>query len=190
MTIAADSHEGSAHMNYFQRVSKHFRADLYPWMYWLGHLIPKHSRLWVFGSGHGKSFTDNSKHLFLYMQRQHRDDYRCVWLTRDRSTCEALSTLGYEVYDMHSWRGCWLSLRAGVAVASYGYAKDLNAFAITKRTKLIQLWHGTPLKKLGTHDRFDSTRVFPGHESQRWGLYSKLNLPRRRFVHRFFPHRR
>lgn len=167
---------------------KHVRADLFFPMYWLGHLVPKNHRLWVFGSGHGESFKDNGKHFFKYLCH-HQRKIRCVWLTQRASVVTEVQDGGYEAYDFSTLRGCWLALRAGVAIVNYGYSADLNAFAITGGTKLVQLWHGTPLKKIGADDKYDHTRPSLIPHSQQWGLCHWLQLRNRRFFWRLYPRR-
>jgi len=175
--------------HFWLRLFESVKADLFLLMYWAGHLVPKNPHLWVFGSGHGESFTDNSRQLFLHAATQHCETVRCVWLTRNPTTLAAIRALGFEAYHMYGARGCWLSLRAAIAIVSYDYSLDLNPFAISKATRLVQLWHGTPLKKLGADDKFDANRVFPKPKSLRCGLCHHLKLQQRRFFWKLFPRR-
>ena len=44
-------------------------------------------------------------------------------------------------------------MRAKIAVICQLKKVDLNYLALSSQTKLIQLWHGIPLKKIGYDDK-------------------------------------
>jgi len=112
---------------------------------WLCYLIPKDSRLCVFGSALGYQFADNSKYLFLYVNR-HRSDLRPVWITRSEAVENALKKAGLECLRLPSPRAVWTILRARNAFLSHS-TQDVHP-VLLGGTKAIQLWHGTPLKKI------------------------------------------
>jgi len=121
-------------------------------------LLPIYS-LWIFGSWFGQKFADNSKYLFLYVQQAH-PEIRPVWLAHNPCVVSDLRSRGYEAYMAYSVKGFLLSMRATAVVVSTGLV-DVNRYAIG-RAKKIQLWHGTPLKKIGYDDRI--TRRLQEHK--------------------------
>jgi len=94
----------------------------------------------------GQKFADNPKYLFLYVKRNH-PEIRPIWLAHRAEVVRDLTRKGYEVYKALTLKGFLYSLRAGCAVISHGLA-DINGFAIGN-AKIVQLSHGTPLKKIG-----------------------------------------
>jgi len=112
----------------------------------LSYIIPKKKNIWIFGSWFGQKFADNSKYLFLYIKKYH-PEIRSIWLSDNINVINELRKKGYEAYKTYSFKGFIYSMKTGCVILSTGVA-DVNRFAIA-RAKKIQLWHGTPLKKIG-----------------------------------------
>lgn len=110
----------------------------------ISYLFPKDERICVFGAWQGQRFSDNSKYLFLESEK--RRVLRNIWITKNREVLEALHAQGFEVYLAGSMKGVYYQLRAGKAVVCSG-VKDVNEFLLGGK-KLLQLWHGVPLKKI------------------------------------------
>ena len=110
--------------------------------------IPKDDRIWIFGSWNGTQYNDNSKYLFRYANK-HCPDIRAVWLTRSKDTLKTIRNEGYECHMMYSWHGVIVAIRAHSAILSRAKAEDLPIYISPYSTNIVQLWHGTPLKKLG-----------------------------------------
>jgi CDP-glycerol glycerophosphotransferase (TagB/SpsB family) len=75
-------------------------------------------------------------------------EIRSVWITKDKEIYDRLKKDGFPVVKANSIRGFILQLKAGVAVLTSG-KYDVSQNLLTGRTKIIQLWHGIPLKKIG-----------------------------------------
>lgn len=120
-------------------------------LYWVSLIVPRNPNIWVFGAWSGRSYTDNSKWLFESVCRKELN-VRAIWLTREKSIVDKIRREGREVYLINSLRGYWFCCRAGLAVACCGN-QDVNRLGISRARKL-QLWHGSPMKKIGLDDRF------------------------------------
>ena len=118
-------------------------------LYWLSWLIPKNKKLWIFGAWFGRRFSDNAKYLFQYVLDNH-PEIRAIWLSRSREVIEIIRKHGHEAYMANSFKGILFSCRASCIVVCQGLV-DVNRYAIG-RAKKVQLWHGTPLKKIGSDD--------------------------------------
>ena len=114
-------------------------------IYLISGFVPRRRNIWIFGSWDGKKFADNPKYLFLYVY-QKQPEITGIWLTRNKAILADLRARGYDAYYMHSLRGILYSMRASCIIFSVGVS-DVNLYT-TKGTKSVQLWHGTPLKKL------------------------------------------
>jgi CDP-glycerol glycerophosphotransferase (TagB/SpsB family) len=114
-------------------------------IYLISGFAPRRKNIWIFGSWDGKKFADNSKYLFLYVYYK-QPEITGVWLSRNKTLLADLRARGYKAYYMHSLRGILYSMRASCIIFSVGVS-DVNLYT-TKGTKSVQLWHGTPLKKL------------------------------------------
>ncbi len=121
-------------------------------VYLVSGLMLKDRRLWVFGAWGGRSFSDNSRAMLEWV-RAEQPDIKAVWLARDRALVAQLRARGIDATLAYGLRGYWLSARAAVAVISNSRTGDINRFAVAGRTRVVQLWHGTPIKKIGRDDR-------------------------------------
>lgn len=115
--------------------------------YIISYFWPKDRSLWVFGAWFGKKFSDNSMHFFKYMLKEH-PEIKCIWITKDKKIYDILKNEGYPVEKSNSLKSIILHLKAGVVVLTAG-KYDVNQNFLAGRTKIIQLWHGIPLKKIG-----------------------------------------
>jgi CDP-glycerol glycerophosphotransferase (TagB/SpsB family) len=109
--------------------------------------VPKDSKLWIFGAWHGAKYADNAKYLYEYVTRFHGDQILAVWLTKNKCVADHTNIIPGPVAHAYSLKGFWLSMRAGVAFVTHSL-EDLNEGAFT-RGLLVNLTHGTPLKRLG-----------------------------------------
>jgi len=123
--------------------------------YWLSYIIPKDKNLWIFGAWFGDRYADNSKYLFEYVNKYH-PEIKAIWLTRNQDTYKLVKKKGYRVYKTYSLKGVYYSLRAKVGIVSTGL-NDINMY-LTGNMQIIQLWHGTPLKKIMFDDKITFRR--------------------------------
>lgn len=114
--------------------------------YTLSYFYPKNKDLWIYGAWFGKKFNDNSMYFYKYMINTHTE-VKSVWITKDKKIYDYLKKGKYPVEKANSFKGIMLHLRAGVAVLTSG-KYDVNQNFLSGKTKIIQLWHGIPLKKI------------------------------------------
>jgi len=114
--------------------------------------IPKTNKIWIFGSWSGVRFSDNSRYMFLYAQKNKKELEldKVIWITKSDSLYKELNTKGYEVYKYWSLKSIWYHLRAGIHFIDQGSRRDINSLFSIRALK-INLWHGFPLKKIGTY---------------------------------------
>src|SRR3990172_4869607 len=113
----------------------------------IGFFIPKNRNLWVFGAWYGKLFSDSPKYLYLHVLRIHKE-IRPVWLSKDPAVIAHIKKIGGEAYHPHSFKGLAVAARAGAAFYCLSPTSDLTRYFLSRRTKMINLWHGSPLKHL------------------------------------------
>jgi CDP-glycerol glycerophosphotransferase len=107
-------------------------------------VVPRRSRLWVFGCGIGVG--EGALPLYRAARERLGAETRLVWLaTTDAELAEARA-LGLDAERKSGWRGFRLTLRARVLVVTHGFG-DVNRYA-TRGGFVVQLWHGIPLKRL------------------------------------------
>ena len=46
-------------------------------------IIPKNKKLLVFGDRAGRRLADNSRYLFFYLNKHHKE-FQCIWITKDK----------------------------------------------------------------------------------------------------------
>jgi CDP-glycerol glycerophosphotransferase len=98
----------------------------------------------LFGT-HFERFTDNTKYLFLYFQEKKL--HRVFWITNNPKVLAKLKKAGYNVVKRDSFRAFYLAMKAGY----YFFTLSISDVFYFKRKKTIaiNLWHGSPLKKMG-----------------------------------------
>jgi len=114
-------------------------------LYLLSFIIPKKDNLWIFGAWFGKRYSDNPRSVFEYVKKNH-PDINAIWLTRNKNILKIIRKYGFKAKLTYSIAGIWIALRARVGIINQSIG-DINLFASGK-LKIIQLWHGTPLKKI------------------------------------------
>lgn len=97
-------------------------------------------------------FSDNSFALFIYFLN-HKSGYQLIWLVDDvdthmfRKVVENYSTnLNYSIKKKRSLTGFFHFITAGHVFHTHGI---FNSFGTISKHRVINLWHGMPLKKIG-----------------------------------------
>ena len=146
--------------------------------WWLQKLIIREKNIWVFGSWHGQTYSDNSRSLFEYVTENHKK-ILAIWLSRNKKVISALQENGYKAFHINSIHGIYFSLRAKFIVISSGKS-DVNRFFINGG-KILHLWHGSPMKKIGLDENIKNTqRKFSNRELDSplfWRTIPKLFFP-------------
>ncbi|ALA26425.1 glycerophosphotransferase [Piscirickettsia salmonis] len=120
-------------------------------LYLISLCVPKKDNLWVFGAWFGNSYADNSKYLFEYVCAN-KKEIDCIWISKNKHVVEFLQGQGKRVYYYLSMQGIWLVMRSQAAFITCSKG-DIFAAVLTPRHYVVQLWHGTPLKKIVYDDR-------------------------------------
>jgi len=139
------------------RFLKYFVYILYLPLWWIQLLIPRKKNIWVFGAWNGYRFSDNSRYLYQYVRDNH-PEIRAIWLTRDKNIKAKIRQNGGSAYLTRDLKAIYYSLLAKNVMFSSG-KKDVNYLTING-ANLIQLWHGSPLKKIGLDDKYSNANSF------------------------------
>jgi CDP-glycerol glycerophosphotransferase (TagB/SpsB family) len=131
-------------------------------IYWISYITPRSKKIWLFGSSFGRRFADNPKYLYLFINQYKNKEIRCIWITREKGIVQLLRENHLEVYNIHSLKGIWFSLRSYVYIFD-NYSKDIS-FWLSGGAKKINLWHGSGNKKTNYDNKFDRVR----HPRNRW----------------------
>lgn len=126
-------------------------------IWWAQRLVPRNSEVWVFGCWYGKRYSDNSRHLFEYVQAN-QPQIKPIWITRDKKLVSKIKSSGGVCYLANSLKGIYYTLQAKRIIVSSG-KKDVN-YLFGNGAQWIQLWHGNPMKKIGLDDKFSSMHSF------------------------------
>jgi CDP-glycerol glycerophosphotransferase len=116
--------------------------------YTLGNIIPKDKSVWVFSAWFGQKYNDNPKAFFEYVNKHHKQNIKAVWISKNIDVIKEVRQLGYIVYHEKSLSGIWHQLRASKVIICQSLHDDVFSPCIGGKTKVIQLWHGIPLKKI------------------------------------------
>ena len=113
-------------------------------VYPLSYLVPRTSKILVFGSYRG-GFNDNSKYQFIYAN-EHIKNRKLVWVSTKQTTVKHIRSLGYTAYHVASLKGLWYALRAKYWFVN-SYSSDI-AYCLAGSAKIVNLWHGVPMKAI------------------------------------------
>lgn len=115
--------------------------------------IPVSHKILAFNSY--PDFTDNAYAMYSFLYHQYGDKYHYVWLINEGKNIEAIKeNIGKEacvtVVKKKSMKGLWLFLRARHVFYTHGIFESI----LVRQTgdKMINLWHGMPLKRIGLMD--------------------------------------
>jgi len=121
-------------------------------VYFASLFIPKNRNIWIFGSWFGQKFADNPKYLFLYVKKFH-PEIRAIWLTNNKNVLSFFNNQNWEAYKINSLKGYISILRSNCIIISSGLSDVLGGISRFFKVRKVQLWHGTPLKKLESPDK-------------------------------------
>lgn len=140
-----------------RRLLKYLLYTLFLPFWWLQRLIPRNKNIWVFGAWYGNRYSDNSKYFYEYV-REHHKEIKPIWLTRDREIQKEIKSKGGSILLVNSLKGIYYSLLAKNIFISSG-KQDVNTLCING-ANWIQLWHGSPAKKIGLDDKYANSNSF------------------------------
>ncbi|WP_166984974.1 CDP-glycerol glycerophosphotransferase family protein [Canibacter zhoujuaniae] len=122
---------------------KLLRIPLYFFGFLLCLLIPRDKERWVFASAAG--FGEGARPLAEKLREQHAEA-KITWLAADKTVQQDIEQHGFSAVLQKSWAGFWATARAGQVIVTHGLG-DANRYGIFG-ARVVQLWHGAPLKKL------------------------------------------
>ncbi len=100
----------------------------------------------VFLGRDGGTYADNCKHLFAAFREQRSGNAKSIFFAKDRELCRQLCSLGADAVVAHSLRAWHIWLTAGtIIVDNIGWHRA-GRYPAARGARLIQLWHGVPLK--------------------------------------------
>lgn len=113
--------------------------------------IPKSNKFVIIGGWFGERFADNSRYLFLYLNEYKKELglKKVIWVTNNKTILCKLKNNGFIVYKKWDIRCIYYHLRSKFHFIDHSH-DDINPF-FSIRSKRINLWHGIPLKKIGTY---------------------------------------
>lgn len=112
--------------------------------------FPRNRNLLIFGAWFGEKYDDNSRALFEYVINS-RKDLRAYWITVNKEVYSKMKEQGLPVYLNTSWKAILLALRARYCfsvVMLNGKDSGKNLSKYMGGIRIINLWHGLPLKKI------------------------------------------
>ncbi|MBM9614399.1 CDP-glycerol glycerophosphotransferase family protein [Desulfobulbus rhabdoformis] len=114
----------------------------------LAFLTPKKkNRLVIIGRGNGL-FSDNAKHFFLFLQEKKDPVFSATFLSSYRNTIQQMRGYSLPCLFYPGLRALYQLLTAEYVVMDSAEWISGGKFQLSSHSKLIQLWHGIPLKEI------------------------------------------
>ena len=126
-------------------------------LYHIAKIAPKNASVWIFGAIEGNGYADNAKYLFEWINAN--TDIKAVWVTRNKEIYKKLKNLGFKVCKSYSLKAIYYGLIAKVCVTTHINTTTTMKFLNNPKTLLVQLWHGAPLKKIGSDSTLDGGKA-------------------------------
>ena len=125
----------------------------------------------VMGAYGGKTYIDNTKYLFEYLNRH--SDYKLVWITKSYDLIRELKKKSINVVFKYDLKTIRLLRKAKFIFISHGY-DDILPIEFSPKTTIILTWHGTPFKRVNGHLEEPLWKI--------WGKIFRLNLQFNEYV--------
>lgn len=155
----------------------------------LTRFVPKKKNRWVFGCWKGRSYSDNARALFEYVQKN-CPEIESLWVAKNDEVFKEVTSMGYSVVDYRTLKGKLIVASANVSIQTESNS-DTGKYKISG-AKIIQLWHGigdakttynrmNRLKKAVVEIYSDTHRKsywMTSSEHQKENIYEYFNTPR------------
>lgn len=111
--------------------------------------IPKRKNLAVFFGRSNGCFIDNVKYFFLHCVKK-VEQLTCVYISFDRRNAADLKKQGLPAMWVGDEEATTIMASAGLVVCDdFSWKNQPSLWALMSEAKIIQLWHGVPLKAIG-----------------------------------------
>lgn len=141
------------------KLLKYFIYTFFIPFWWLQKIFPRDKKKWVFGSWSGHKYSDNSKVFFEYILLFKKEEIDVIWITKSKTIYNKLLLQDIPCEYAYSLKGIISCLKAGVIVIGSG-KRDVNKFFING-AKIVNTWHGAPMKKIGLdYINFSKLKLF------------------------------
>ncbi|WP_285005940.1 CDP-glycerol glycerophosphotransferase family protein [Lactococcus formosensis] len=128
------------------------RTIMYPFLFILGVVFKTNSKIVLFTSFNGKSYSDNPRYLFEYMRDSEEfSDYQFIWAFKKKQAIVGAKTVNFNSLQYYYYLSKAKYLVFNAKMAPYYYKKSDQIY--------LQTWHGVPLKRLG-HDIIDNGSTY------------------------------
>ena len=109
-------------------------------------LLPRRSKLAVFGAWKGDRFCDNPKYMMLYLLEN--TDFTCVWVGKGYLRDQMPHSRNFKFIGYGTWKAVWYAIRARYCFTCR-WPEDISNIMWQGGAMRINLWHGIPLKYMG-----------------------------------------
>lgn len=114
----------------------------------LSRLIPfRDKKIWIMGNFEGKTYDDNTKYLYEYVNEKYHNKINAVWFTNSRETAEELMQRGMNSVIIGSWGSLRYLIRCGVVFYTHSLY-DFGKLPLMGGAYVVTTWHGMGFKKI------------------------------------------
>ncbi len=133
---------------------------------------PRSSRRVVFMGRQNSQFNDNCKYAFLQCARR-QPELSCTYLSHSREVAKMLGAADLPVLALNDAKAVDAMLAAGTVVCDdFQWRNDPAMAALLHPARIIQLWHGIPLKAIGMPEVESPVNMTPEKATYLQTMYS------------------
>ncbi|MGC8502583.1 CDP-glycerol glycerophosphotransferase family protein [Desulfurella sp.] len=151
-----------------KKIRKYINIVILKFIYFIfSPFIKIDNKLILFSSLNGK-FSDNAKYLYLKTIEETR--FKAYWVAHEQKTYALLKSKNMPVLKLN-YKIFITAIKSRLFITTHNY-QDVF-FIKNKKTNVINLWHGTPLKKMGYDSKVDAKRL---HFKEKFGINEYKNI--------------
>lgn len=121
-------------------------------LYFSTKLFSRKKEKWVFGSWYGEKYSDNTKYLYEYVIKNHKN-IDAIWISKDKIIVNEINNNGGKAFVYGTWKANFNVATSKIVFMTQKYL-DLAPIYLIGGAIKVQLWHGVAFKKIG-YDSFE-----------------------------------
>lgn len=124
------------------------RAILEIPLYFISGIFIRNKNRIILGAWNGEKYSDNSKYMMNYISQI--DKFELIWIGKKKLKNNIPIKSNIKFVEYNSLKSYYYLLTSKYIFITHSYT-DVSKFNVLKGAKVIQLWHGIGIKKIGSN---------------------------------------
>lgn len=115
-------------------------------LYYISGLFNRKKNRIIFGAWNGEKYADNSKYMLEYLKD--KKEYELIWCGKKEIKSQVPKNDNIKFVEHGSLKSYYYALTSKYVFITHSQ-NDVSKFNVFRKAKVIQLWHGIGIKKVG-----------------------------------------